>query len=234
MVNSMEVRLTGGKINADIVKVNNTVHRIPGPNPSFVHELLSYLESAGFAESPRFLGTDEKGREVLTYIEGTVYPGSGHKLSDAQLKNTAVLIRRYHDITAGSKLAGGLEIVAHGELGPHNTVYKGSKPVGFIDWDDAAPGTRLRDFAYAVDCYVDLVNRKLSAVEQTRRVKLMSQAYGWDDVALLLQDIQADYHKALQNHVKKGNESSVKIFDSLVKWIDERTCEIVLLIDDSK
>jgi aminoglycoside phosphotransferase (APT) family kinase protein len=59
-------------------------------------------------------------------------------------------------VTAGPPLAQGFEIVTHHELGPHNTIFQGGHLVGFIDWDDAAPGTRLRDLANAVYNYVDV------------------------------------------------------------------------------
>lgn len=168
-----ESPLYGGMLNPDIVRIGNTVHRKQPKATAFVHALLTYLEKAGFAEAPRFLGIDEKDREIVTYFEGDVLPGSGVKLNDAKLKNAAKLIRRFHDITASCELAGENEIVAHGELGPHNTVFRGDMPIGLIDWDNAAPGTRLRDFAYAVDCYTDLINKDISTEEQTRRVKLM-------------------------------------------------------------
>jgi hypothetical protein len=45
----------------------------------------------------------------------------------------------------GSRLSQGHEIVAHHELGPHNIIFHEGRLVGFIDWDDAAPGTRLRE-----------------------------------------------------------------------------------------
>jgi hypothetical protein len=54
-----------------------------------------------------------------------------------------LLIRCFHEATAGSPLAGGAEIVCHNELGPHNTIFVDGRPVAFIDWDEAAPGSRL-------------------------------------------------------------------------------------------
>ena len=40
--------------------------------------------------------------------------------------------------------------------GQHNTIFLDGRLVGFIDWDDAAPGTRLRDLANAIYNYVDV------------------------------------------------------------------------------
>ena len=38
----------------------------------------------------------------------------------------------------------------------HNTIFLDGHLVGIIDWDDAAPGTRLRDLANAIYNYVDV------------------------------------------------------------------------------
>jgi Ser/Thr protein kinase RdoA (MazF antagonist) len=109
--------------------------------------------------------------------------GSSEKrFADDLLVQAAQVIRRYHDITAGSVLAQDHEIVAHHELGPHNTLFQENWLVGFIDWDDASPGTRLRDLANAVYNYVDVGHwANQTADEQARRVHLMCAAYGWDD-----------------------------------------------------
>ena len=32
------------------------------------HELLRYLEKQGFEEAPNFIGSDDKGREILSFI----------------------------------------------------------------------------------------------------------------------------------------------------------------------
>lgn len=125
-------------------------------NAAFVHDLLLWLEEKGFPFTPRFLGVDEQGRDILTYLPGQIWSYSGSGLSDDLLVHVARIIRTYHDLTAGSWLAPGHEIVAHHELGPHNTIFQENRLIGFIDWDDAAPGTRLRDLANAVYNYVGI------------------------------------------------------------------------------
>jgi hypothetical protein len=59
---------------------------------------------AVFDGSPRLLGTDEHGREVLTYIDGKTIDSSPVSLSDGRLVSAAQLIRRFHDTTAGTAL----------------------------------------------------------------------------------------------------------------------------------
>lgn len=212
MNSSEEIPLLGGQITHGIVRVGATVRRPQNSNSPFVHKLLHFLEQQGFHEAPRFLGIDEQGREILSYIEGRTLPGSGYKLSDDLLVKTAGLIRRLHDLTAGSSLALDHEIVAHHELGPHNTIFQDDQPVGIIDWDGAAPGTRLRDFANAVWCYVDVGNQAWPAQEQARRIQLMCDAYGWDDPIALVNDIEADIQQALRNHEQAGREGAIRVF----------------------
>lgn len=215
---SHELPLKGGQVTPGVVRIGHTVRRPLKPASPFVHQLLQFLEKHQFVEAPRFLGIDANRREILDFIDGTVLPGTGYKLTDQQLIAVTQLIRRFHDLTEQSALKGKLEIVVHGDLGTHNTVFQDDQPVGLIDWDDAKPGTRLQDFANAVGNYVDLGNRKWPVVEQARRVQLMSQAYEWKDPVELIDFYEADLHQALLNHQRAGRQQAVAIFKREVKW----------------
>ena len=208
-----EIPLQGGRLTPGIVRVGNTVRRPPKSNAAFVHDLLLFLERQGFRYAPRFLGMDERGREILGYLEGQAWPDSGSRLSDDMLVQVAQIIRSYHNVTAGSTLAQSHEIVAHNELGPHNTIFHEHQVVGFIDWDDAAPGTRLRDFANAVYNYVDVGHwANQTADVQARRIRLMCAAYGWDDPIAIVDDFEADLKQALRNHEQAGRTGAVRVF----------------------
>jgi hypothetical protein len=203
------------------------VRRPPKDNAAFVHSLLFFLEGQGFRAAPRFLGIDEQGRDILSYLEGQTWPGSGSGLSDDLLVQAAQVIRHYHDLTAGSVLAQGHEIVAHHELGPHNTIFQEDQLIGFIDWDDAAPGTRLRDLANAVYNYVDVSHWACqTADEQARRIHLMCVAYGWDDPIAIINDFEADLQQALRNHEQAGRTGAMKIFTEEVNWMRLRAQEL--------
>lgn len=224
-----EIPLSGGQLTPGIVRVGNTVRRLSKDNAAFVHDLLLFLEGQGFPFAPRFLGMDSRGREILSYLEGETWLDSGSGLSDEQLVQAARAIRRYHDATAGSPLAQGHEIVAHHELGPHNTIFHSGHLVGFIDWDDAAPGTRLRDLANAVYHYVDVSHwASQTADEQARRIHLMCAAYGWDDPLAILNDFEADLQQALRNHEQAGRAGAIKIFAEEVDWMRQRAQELRL------
>ncbi len=222
-----EVPLLGGQLTPGIVRVGNTVRRPPKKNAAFVHNLLLWLEDQGFGFAPRFWGMDEQGREILSYLEGQTWPESGSGLSDDLLEQTARAIRRFHDVTVGSRLSQGQEIVAHHELGPHNTIFQSGHLVGFIDWDDAAPGTRLRDLANTVYNYVDVSHwSNQTTNEQARRIHLMCVAYGWDDPIALVNDFEADLQQALRNHEQAGRTGAIKIFAEEVSWMRQRAQEL--------
>lgn len=146
----------GGGIN-QVVRVGDTVRRPTGPWSPSVHELLTYLETAGFPGAPRFLGIDEEGRESLTLISGVV---AEPLLCDSALLNSAAtLLRDYHDTVAGWSpttavwqvapvSVGAPEVICHNDLAPWNLLTRDGRAVAFVDWDTAAPGPRMWDLAY--------------------------------------------------------------------------------------
>jgi hypothetical protein len=165
------------------------VRRPPKGNAAFVHDLLLFLEGQGFHSAPRFLGMDERGREILSYLESQTWPDSGSGLPDDLLVQAAKLIRSYHDVTAGSQLSQGHEIVAHHELGPHNTIFVRAT------WSASSIGI-MRLLAHdcvslsnAVYKYVDVGHwANQTADVQAGCIHLMCAAYGWDDPIALVND----------------------------------------------
>ena len=72
-----EMSLSGGRLTPGIVRVGNTVRRPGKANAAFAHDLLLFLEDQDFPFAPRFLGMDDQGREILSYLEGEIWPASG-------------------------------------------------------------------------------------------------------------------------------------------------------------
>ena len=97
-----EYPLRGGSVNT-VVRAGDTVRRRPGGR--FVHELLGFFERSGWGGAPRFLGVDERGREILSFVDGYVpwqaadMPGV---TAEASLVRVAELVREFHDLTAGT------------------------------------------------------------------------------------------------------------------------------------
>jgi aminoglycoside phosphotransferase (APT) family kinase protein len=163
-----------------VVRVGNTVRRPPRMNGEFVHALLDHLAAVDFDGAPRFLGTDEQGRDILSYLEGEV-PADLELHDDVVLFAAGRLIRRFHDATIGILARGTsarLEVVCHNDLSPCNCVFRIGIPVAMIDFDTAAPGTRRMDIGYAAWCWLDLGNPEIAPAEQRRRLELFVTAYG--------------------------------------------------------
>ncbi|MFF4304518.1 phosphotransferase family protein [Streptomyces sp. NPDC001601] len=105
--------------------------------------------------------------------------------SDGSLVRVARLVREFHDLTAGTELAGPHEVVCHNDLAPRNTVYRPVggvlRPVAFIDWDLAAPGARIHDVAHVCWQYLGLGPGVGDPAEAARRLRLIADTYELTD-----------------------------------------------------
>ena len=91
------------------VRVGNTVRRAARSSRAAVRDLLLHLESVGFDGAPRYLGIDDQGREVLSWIDGDVPlpPYPAWAMTDRALANLGGLVRRLHEATATFRTAAG-------------------------------------------------------------------------------------------------------------------------------
>lgn len=199
--------LTGGNINK-VVKVGETVRRDTKPNP-YVNDLLKYLEKSGCDIVPRYLGTDEQGRQMFSYLEGVV-PGNDYPevecyiWSDLVLVEVAKLLRHFHDATEGFATrekslndfpdVSQHEVVCHNDFALYNVVFKNKIPAGIIDFDMAGTGPRLWDMAYTLYTSVPLAGfspsgKDFEVVEYDKaehatlrreRIRLFFDSYGMD------------------------------------------------------
>jgi hypothetical protein len=179
--------LPGGFLSA-VTRVGDTVHRTPGPDAVFVHRLLAHLEAAGWTGAPRFHGLNAEGREILDFVPGRtgVEPAVRARVGeDAPLVALTRLVRELHDLTAGTALAGGQEVVCHHDLDPRNTVYQeqGGQliPVALVDWDLAAPGRRVQDVARILWQFLPLAPGVTDVADTARRLRLVAETYDVQD-----------------------------------------------------
>ncbi|WP_371414479.1 phosphotransferase [Jeotgalibacillus sp. R-1-5s-1] len=198
-----EEKLSGGNVSS-VYRAGNTVRRSLKPESSKVHQLLRHLEKKEFTQAPRFLGMDEKGREVLTFIEGEAgnYPLKSYMWSDETLVGIARMLRGYHDAVSDFPIDDSwqpidctpepYEIICHNDFAIYNLIFDQEKPVGVIDFDNAGPGPRQWDVAYALYTCVPLSRLYHTEAGEAvhylpedadrikKRVKLFYEAYGND------------------------------------------------------
>jgi hypothetical protein len=191
-----EVLLHGGLTNAGRVsRVGNTVRRPWQPTSPATWALLDHLERAGFDGAPRFLGVDDRGREVLSFIPGqaAIEPYRDWALTDEALVSVAELLRRYHDAAASFDAAGHTwpdfvpaefrdGLVSHNDPNLDNVIFASGVAVGLIDFDLASPGSAVWDVTCAARLWAPLRDER-DAPEELRgrsleRLRIFIDAYG--------------------------------------------------------
>jgi len=196
----VEIRLDGGNTGG-AVRVDDTVRRAAGQWTPTVHALLAHLADKGFVGSPRPLGFDAQGREVLTFLAGetvgSARPWPGWVYAEDTLVQVARWVRSFHRAVAdfvppagavwrmGGQWAPGL-IVGHNDAAPYNAVWRDGRLAGFFDWDMAGPVPAAWDVAFAAFSWVPLHARHVVAREgftdfegRPRRLHLFLAEYGW-------------------------------------------------------
>ena len=195
----MQEEPLAGNESHPVVRIGDKVHRPSEFWQPAVSDLLDYLASIDFSYSPRHFGVDDKGREVLSHIDGeSGKEGWKNITTDDGLRSYAKLLRAYHDAVAGYKPSPDLEwangqkglkpgqIICHGDFGSWNIVWKDGKPVGIVDWDLAHPNTPEYDILYALEYSAPFRDDEAaikhhhfeSVPERGRRIKIFLEAYG--------------------------------------------------------
>lgn len=193
-----------------VVRIGDRVYRSTGWWTPAVHALLRRLAAESFRYSPRVVGIDRVGREVLGFIPGNAgLQGWSYVVPERGLARAASLLRLYHDTVSGyvprpdtiwayteGPLAAG-EIVCHGDFGPWNIVWRDDEPVGILDWDLAGPGRPMDDVAYALEYFVpfrdDRTAQRWMAYprppDRRRRMRVFAEAYGLRSTAGLVDEV---------------------------------------------
>lgn len=175
-----EVPLAGGDVTEGVVRVGDTVRRPMGAHSPTVHAVLRHLEEVGFHGAPRLLGIDDRGREILTYVEGEVAgrPWPGWVGDEARAVSVARLLRRLDDALAPLG-------VGHMDVTPENTVFRDGQAYALIDFDlvrEATPVEEVTNLLLWWGAWLpvpdrDPVQREIDAVSRGR---VLVDAYGLD------------------------------------------------------
>jgi thiamine kinase-like enzyme len=233
--------LTGGNVST-VHRSGNTVRRELKKDSPKIHKLLTHLENKGFSYAPKFLGIDEKRREILSFIEGKAgnYPLKEYMWSNDVLKEIAKMQRLYHDAVSDFSFDNSwesidntpqpFEVLCHNDFAIYNIIFNHEKPVGIIDFDLAAPGPRLWDIAYTLYTCVPLsrlyhsetgeavyYNPLKDADRIKQRVKLFFESYGIEGMEkgfleMALLRVEG-LCKTMQRKAKEGDIAFQKMID---------------------
>lgn len=183
-----EQPLEGGNATAGVVRVGDTVRKPWGPTTPAVHELMRRVAAAG-VDVPAVHGRDEQDRQILEFVPGTPALDAPPLALD-ELARVGRMIRSLHDASEGFTPSapapwdallpvpeGSPDLICHGDLTPWNLIL-GERWV-FIDWDGAAPSTRLWDLAYSAQAFTlnDVAEEPAAAA---RRLTAFVDGYGAD------------------------------------------------------
>jgi hypothetical protein len=223
----MEEELAFGSVSAP-VKIGNTVHRQAGAWTPTIHALLAFLQANHFAYSPEVLGTDEKGREILTFLPGTAAtrPWPRQLLEDEGLIQAATMLARYHEIVKNFQLPANVEwridkrvlkpgqIIRHGDLGPWNTLWQDGNLTGLIDWDFAEPGEAITDLAQMAYYFVPLRGENgwqeagfAKRPDLAHRLDILCATYGQFTANEVLVEIKNWLHEELRRVKQLGGKN---------------------------
>jgi hypothetical protein len=240
-----EIPLLGGDVNP-IVRVGETVRR--PPEPPGVRALLSWYEAVGFEGAPRFLGFDEQGREMLSYVEGE--PAFAPvPSSDEVVATIGDLLRRAHDAQAGferpreprwdTHVAGTDhgEVVGHLDLFWTNVIFRDGLPYALIDWELAAPTTRVLDVALAATYWAgiradeQLADWHVPLDRRGERLRVLCDGYGLtsEQRAVLLDELVAQREGRLERADWRitGREAVI----ANLRWLREHRRELAKFLE---
>jgi Ser/Thr protein kinase RdoA (MazF antagonist) len=201
-----EVPLKGGAMRDDVVRVGDSVRRSPHPGSDSMRDVLLHLERVGFDRAPRWLGRDERGRDVLGWIDGETFtersqmhpyigdPPVRVTFSDEQVAGATSLLRRYHDTF-------GADVVCHGDFGPWNLVWRDGLPFAMIDFDNVYRGDPADDVGYALRMFVGYGFAAAEPSGLVRRTDVALRAYGaaFDVPALLAREYDLAEERCRRN-----------------------------------
>lgn len=201
---------------------------------------------------------DSQGREVLTFIEGEVLadptwrageptPWPAWAQTEDALTASAELLRDLHDASASFAPSRGVwkqhehaellpgEIVCHGDVGPHNTVYRDGMPVALIDWETIRPNLALVEFGIAAWHYVPLGDDAYFArsgfgatPDLPRRLRLFATAYRVPDAGQVLWALQQAKQRSVEAMrfwpiSPRGGAAYLNLVAQQLSWLENHT-----------
>src|SRR5439155_12344931 len=140
----------------------------------------------GFDAAPHWLGFDDEGRDVLSWIDGDTFtersqmhpyigdPPARITFSVDQVAAAMRLLRRYHETFQQD------DVICHGDYGPWNIVWRLGMPFAVIDFDNVYRGAAADDVGYALRMFIGYGFAAAAPEELARRARAALEAYGVD------------------------------------------------------
>ena len=200
--------MPAGDVTEGVVRVGGTIRRPHQRQSLAVAAYLDWLEDAGFEGSPRFLGRDAEGRDVLSFVHSTCAGAvpEAWVQSEELLASVARLVRRLHAASTGyvpqahpfppryvpkgslPPAAPGSDapgLICHLDVTPQNVVVRDGVAAGLVDFDLAGPSTALHDSYNTALHWVPLRDPSdvwpgWEGLDPFRRLRIFADAYGWD------------------------------------------------------
>ncbi|MGI5520904.1 phosphotransferase [Micromonospora sp. CA-259024] len=193
-VSEQEEVLHGGNMGG-ATRVGDTVRRGAGAWSPTIQHLLGHLHERGLTWAPQPLGTDERGRDSVSYLPGVVpqYPLPDWIWSQDVLTDAGAFLAQLHQASARFDTTDAVwqfpvrqpaEVICHNDFAPYNMVFTDRRLTGVIDWDTASPGPRSWDLAYLAYRLVPLADPDnpdaigSDLCERARRLRMLCAAYG--------------------------------------------------------
>ncbi len=255
MVSDEEVLRGGVANAGAVRRVGHVVLRPAHEHSPTIHALLRHVRGAGFDGVPEPLSLDPVGDERLAYIAGDVPcpPFPTWSQTDDVLASTVKLLRRFHDATVGfvvpadatwsSEMAdpdasqgtgvagagapgrGADAVICHNDVCPENVVFRAGRAVALLDFDFAAPGSRLFDLArlllmtVPIDTPEDAARTGRLGLDPFVRVRVAADAYGLaPDRAGLVDAIERNVASGgvfLQRRIDRGEQAFLAMRDQM-------------------
>lgn len=187
------------------IKINrekNIVTRPLGLWTPQVHDFLHAIKANSFISVPEPISINyDTGTEQVSFVKGSVfnYPLPELAKSIETLKSSAIMLRRYHDISEEFALSKKydnslwklpamepIEVMCHGDFAHYNvTLDSNGRALGIIDFDTCHPGPRSWDIAYALYRWSPMSNPNNqdgfgTLRDQATRANLFCNVYGCD------------------------------------------------------
>ncbi|GAA1165539.1 aminoglycoside phosphotransferase family protein [Nesterenkonia sandarakina] len=217
-----EQLLTGGHSSDSVYRLGQTVRKPWTDASPSVFRYMTFLAATG-VDVPAPLGRDQLGRQVTEFIPGELAINSA-PLTDSELARVGSMVRAIHDASQAYRPetravwttaipAPGEELICHNDLAPWNLVI-GDRWT-FIDWDAAAPSTRLWDLAYAAQAFA-LPDPDQAPEQAAPGLAAFVGGYdAEDDLRAALPAAMAARTTAMYDLLKHSNEADIEPWGSM-------------------